>query len=110
MKTLFLVALACLSYSVRAQNNDPQDTTQAQKTTTFQKPTTIRLDGALKTNPPLYILDGKEITDKEMEKLSPDHIASISILKDAKSLEVYGEKGKNGVVIIERKKSRFKLE
>ena len=51
-------------------------------------------------NPPLYIVDGKELTTEEFKKISPKDIQSISILKDSKATDKYGEKGKNGVALI----------
>jgi len=50
--------------------------------------------------PPLYILNGKEISDKEMKKLDPNSIKSINVLKDKFATEKYGEKGANGVLEI----------
>jgi len=53
---------------------------------------------------PLIILDGKEITMEEMEKISPDNIESITVLKGDSATKKYGEKGKNGVIQITKKK------
>ena len=37
-----------------------------------------------------------------LSKLAPDHfIKSISVLKDKSAQVVYGDKGKNGVIIVE---------
>jgi len=54
------------------------------------------------TGKPLYIVDGREADG--MQNISPDSIESISILKDASATKIYGEKGKNGVVLITLKK------
>ena len=51
---------------------------------------------------PLYLVDGVETTD--LKNLYPDKIQSIEVFKGA-SAAIYGEKGKNGVVIITTKKS-----
>jgi TonB family protein len=48
----------------------------------------------------LVIIDGKESTKAEMEKINPDKIASIDVLKDKASAEKYGGKGKDGVILI----------
>lgn len=48
----------------------------------------------------LFILDGKEITKDVMQKIDPNTIKSISVFKDKNAIEKYGEKGKNGVVLI----------
>jgi TonB-dependent SusC/RagA subfamily outer membrane receptor len=52
----------------------------------------------------LFILDGKELSSEEIKSLSPDKIESVSILKDTTAAGVYGEKGKNGVIVIVTKK------
>jgi hypothetical protein len=52
---------------------------------------------------PLFILNGKEISKKEMDDLKPDSIDKIEVLKGDSATEKYGEKGKNGVVEITTK-------
>jgi len=56
---------------------------------------------------PLIIIDGRESPAQNIRELSidPDHIESISILK-GESANGYGEKGKNGVIIITTKNPR----
>jgi TonB-linked SusC/RagA family outer membrane protein len=53
---------------------------------------------------PLYVIDGIETTS--LRGISPNDIATIDILKDASSLAIYGQKGGNGVVIINTKKGK----
>ena len=48
----------------------------------------------------LFILDEKEISYEEMQKIDPNTIKSINVFKDEKAIEKYGEKGKNGVLVI----------
>jgi TonB-dependent SusC/RagA subfamily outer membrane receptor len=62
----------------------------------------FKLDGDM-ANPPLYVVDGKET--KSVESLSPNAIESISVLKDESATSLYGEKGKNGVIIITTKEA-----
>ena len=51
----------------------------------------------IKGEEPLVIIDGKEAMEKDaLSKLAPDHIKSISVLKDKSAQVVYGDKGKNG--------------
>ncbi len=52
---------------------------------------------------PLIILDGKEITKKEMEALDTDAIKSINVYKGTKAIEKYGKKAINGVIVINKK-------
>ncbi|MDQ8006392.1 MAG: TonB family protein [Pedobacter sp.] len=54
---------------------------------------------------PLVILDGK-IYEEKLSELDPKKIESISVLKDISSTSLYGEKGKNGVVLITTKKDK----
>lgn len=49
---------------------------------------------------PLLIIDGREYSLAYMEKLKPERIESITVLKDASAESRYGEKGKNGVILI----------
>jgi TonB family protein len=51
---------------------------------------------------PMIILDGREI--EQMKTVDPNTIESITVLKDAAALEKYGERGKDGVIIITSKK------
>ncbi|MGB5437749.1 MAG: M56 family metallopeptidase [Maribacter sp.] len=53
---------------------------------------------------PLFIIDGKEVKEKEMKELDPSGIESVNVLKGEMGKTIYGEKGKNGVVLITLKK------
>lgn len=52
---------------------------------------------------PLYIIDGVEISPKGMQKISPYHIESISVLKGEDVTAIYGPKAANGVILITTK-------
>ena len=61
----------------------------------------INVHGVKEGEQPLVIVDGKEALEKDaLSKISPDRIKSITILKDKSATAVYGEKGKNGVIIV----------
>lgn len=49
---------------------------------------------------PLFIVDGVRMDEKQVKAISPDKIASISVLKDKAAIDVYGQEAKNGVVEI----------
>lgn len=53
---------------------------------------------------PLIIMDGKEVPDGKMGDLNHDNIETIEVLKGGKAVEKYGEKARDGVVIITSKK------
>ncbi|TFF38448.1 M56 family metallopeptidase [Mucilaginibacter psychrotolerans] len=63
--------------------------------------TFVELPGPAK---PLYMLDGKEVIG--LDQINPDDIQSISVLKDNSATALYGDKGKNGVVLIVTKKAK----
>ena len=52
---------------------------------------------------PLYIVNDEETSAEIVKSMNPKTIESITVLKDA-STRAYGEKGKNGVVLITTKK------
>ncbi len=54
---------------------------------------------------PLYFVDGKETAAIDVNKIDAGKIESINVLKDADAIKKYGEKGKNGVVLITLKKA-----
>lgn len=57
---------------------------------------------------PLFILDDVEMASNDLGTLKSEDIESIDVLKEKKAVEPYGEKGKNGVVIITTKKYKEK--
>ena len=52
---------------------------------------------------PLFIIDGREVKMEEVNKLIPEEIESVNVLKGQKALDKYGEKAKYGVVEIKSK-------
>ncbi|MEO8795794.1 MAG: TonB family protein, partial [Daejeonella sp.] len=51
----------------------------------------------------LYILDGKEVSEATAKSFDPEKIATVNVLKGENAGAAYGEKGKNGVVLISTK-------
>ena len=68
----------------------------------------IGADGTLEGSEvpqPLYVIDGQVMPeDYTLNAINPKDIESISVLKDGKQTEVYGERAKDGVVSITLKK------
>jgi TonB-dependent SusC/RagA subfamily outer membrane receptor len=54
--------------------------------------------------PPLYVVDGVKVTQAEAEKISPDDIESINVLKNGSAKKLYGAEGNSGVIVITTKK------
>jgi TonB-dependent SusC/RagA subfamily outer membrane receptor len=53
---------------------------------------------------PLFILNDSIISNTDLQSLNPDKIASVDVLKDSSAIAVYGERARNGVVIIHTKR------
>lgn len=50
----------------------------------------------------MYIVDGEEMAkDFKLNSIPVDQVKSITVLKDKAAIAIYGEKAKNGVVVIE---------
>jgi TonB family protein len=52
---------------------------------------------------PLIVVDGK-ISNIDINKIDPENIEKIEVLKDQSAIAVYGNKGKEGVILITTKK------
>ncbi|MET2985807.1 SusC/RagA family TonB-linked outer membrane protein [Aureibaculum conchae] len=57
------------------------------------------------TNAPLYVVDGIPINGN-LSSINPNDIDNITILKDASSTALYGNKATNGVVLVTTKKGK----
>ena len=69
---------------------------------------TIRIRGIGSVNngtEPLYVIDGVPFGGN-ISDLSPDDIESMSVLKDASSVALYGSRAGNGVILITTKKAK----
>lgn len=52
---------------------------------------------------PLYIIDGVPLTQAFFKNLNPNEIETVTVLKDAAATSLYGNRGANGVVVIQTK-------
>ena len=55
-------------------------------------------------NQPVIMLDGVEITMRDLYDIDINDIERVDVLKDASATALYGEKAANGVIVIERKR------
>ena len=70
---------------------------------------TIRVRGGTsitQDNSPLYIVDGIQV-ENALSILSPQEIESVDVLKDAASTSIYGARGANGVVLINKRRESY---
>lgn len=63
----------------------------------------IRGQGTLNNSAPLVLVDGIEMG---IDNVNPNQIESISILKDAASCAIYGNRGANGVILVTTKNGK----
>ena len=59
-------------------------------------------------NSPLFIINGRESSKAEVDELDPNSVELMKVIKDKAIIEKYGEKGKDGVVIIKLKETTDK--
>jgi len=59
---------------------------------------------------PLYVLDGKPINKEAFKAVNPTDISQISVLKDKSATAIYGDKAKDGVILITTKKGIDELK
>lgn len=64
----------------------------------------LATDADESANQPIIILDGVEISLRDLYDIDINDIERVDVLKDASATALYGEKAANGVIIIERKK------
>ena len=55
---------------------------------------------------PLVVIDGKTVDFEKMKDVDPKTIESIDVHKDKSGIEKYGEKAKNGVIVITTKNKK----
>lgn len=57
-------------------------------------------------NAPLYVLDGIEVSARQIYDMDMNRIESTTILKDASATSLYGSRGANGVILITTKRPK----
>lgn len=64
------------------------------------------INGPFNSDDALWVIDGVIAYNDAMKKVNPEDIESISILKNTNATALYGERGKNGVIIVTTKKTK----
>lgn len=72
------------------------------------KNSVIKLGGGAdeKGKHPLFVLDGRPLEDNNMDHIPQDNIESLTVIKDAGATAIYGDRGKNGVILIATKSAK----
>ncbi|MDR3246864.1 MAG: TonB-dependent receptor, partial [Prevotellaceae bacterium] len=55
---------------------------------------------------PLILIDGVEMTNDDLARLTTDDIQSFSVMKDANATALYGARGANGVIMVTTKEGK----
>lgn len=65
------------------------------------KPTKADLRQAVNDSiPPLYIVDGREMSKEELDRIDPNSIVTINVTKNEEAVSHYGKRGRGGVIYI----------
>lgn len=101
MKYLIVLLLTCLCTFTFAQKQQKQNSAEVASVKKPGKKTSSGLQ--------LYLLSTgdktQEISKSEFDKISKEQIEYVRVLKDAALISMYGDKGKNGVVLVVMKSS-----
>ena len=114
MKIIF--TLLVLFFVANAEASGSRDSLPAGKTTreipsgkrtasTTSRGYVCRVIGSMTPCEPLLVIDGLPYDYDELKTLNPSDIESITILKDAEALGIYGSRGACGVIGITTKKT-----
>ena len=60
----------------------------------------IRGISSLRTNSPLFVIDGQVVKKNEIRNIDPDLIREVNVLKGSSATSLYGSKARDGVIII----------
>ena len=87
---------------------------QMYKGTHDLSPVTVTIPGENQNNDikpaPYVLVDGVHVDNETFKSLDPEKIESVSVLKDESATTLYGEKGKDGVILIVTKKADSRVE
>ena len=105
LRVLYLLPLVCLGVGLQAQ------TVYFTPDKGTEKVRIKQTSGEL----PLFIIrsasgEEREVPKEEFEKIDPQTIESMEVLKDQSGLEKYGDKAKNGVVIVKLREFNATLQ
>ena len=68
----------------------------------------LRAAGSQRQNQPLYIIDGVIISRRNLKKMNPEVIETITTIKSSEAEAHYGTNGRNGAIILTSKNAVFR--
>ncbi len=103
--TNLISALAMLTPGLKiVENNQSGSNPNHLPEIVIRGTSSLTTEADVNPNQPIIILDGLEITLRDLYDLDINEIERVDVLKDASAAALYGEKAANGVIVIERKK------
>ncbi len=71
----------------------------------MKEPSSVKttLKTTTNTSTPLTVVNGKILSNEEIKNINPQHILKVEVLKGEAAIKLYGEAGRDGVVIITTK-------
>lgn len=58
---------------------------------------------SIRTNLPLYVVDGKRMNEKKFRNIDPKMIENIRVVRGEEAIAAYGRKAKNGAIVVTTK-------
>ncbi len=58
---------------------------------------------SIRTNLPLYVVDGKKMNEKKFRNIDPKMIENIRVVRGEEAIAAYGRKAKNGAIVVTTK-------
>lgn len=101
MKKIFLAIFLLIGFSFVAQNNSKSLKEVSEKPIYSQQE--IRMCADINGKQPLYVLNGKVISSRDMRYIETNAIEKVTVLKNKQAIAKYGEQAKNGVIEITTK-------
>lgn len=95
-KVLYVIPIIALSLACTSEKVN--DKAEGEST-----PEVIQVTSYKNADNALIVINGVPVTKKEAEELDTKYIESITVLKDSTATKIYGDRGKNGVVVITTK-------
>ncbi len=72
----------------------------SKQVTTIREPVRVRLGAVPGAKNPVFVVDGDMKESSAINKIDPNTIQSVSVLKNQPATSLYGDRGKDGVIII----------
>ena len=102
--TNLISALAMLTPGLKLVENNQAGSNPNHLPEIVIRGSSLTTEADVNPNQPIIILDGIEITLRDLYDLDINEIERVDVLKDASASALYGERAANGVIVIERKK------